>query len=426
LPSDRQHKQSFIKIREESDLSLEVVVLLIYGVFTLLFGLLLFKIHTGELPYNPDSTYGLFLVIVSFQVITMGKTPFGDLRRSWVLIILGMFTAIIGMATCFIPRYFTEIVRLLVGLVLFAGGIVLSLQLCLSEIKAKMWIKIGGILRQLTMACALVYGLTIILGLITLFKDIATSLQTAILLIFSGLSFFYLSWCIWKVARTYGPEKPDDPAGRRRSSEQSDLKGRLRLFQEASLALTPAMLILLGVLMTVLGLLLFPVSQGKLPFSPDGQLGLLLTIMAIQMMALGDTPIGHYTRSWSIIILGLVFAALGIVSCIVPGLLTGMIRIFLGLFNIMGGVVFLIQHFLPKLRGIRTPPEAPLVRKLAWTQIVLNSVSIAFGISMLLPGFVSGLVVAGLLVTNGLLLFILACLIQKVTSMQASREPQII
>ena len=68
-------------MREESDLSLEIVILLILGVFMLLFGLLLFKIHTGDLPYNPDSTYGLFLVIVSFQVITMGKTPFGDLRR---------------------------------------------------------------------------------------------------------------------------------------------------------------------------------------------------------------------------------------------------------------------------------------------------------------------------------------------------------
>jgi hypothetical protein len=71
----------YFKVRAESDLSLEVVILLILGVFMFLFGLLLFKINTGELPYTPDSTYGLFLVIVSFQVITMGKTPFGDLRR---------------------------------------------------------------------------------------------------------------------------------------------------------------------------------------------------------------------------------------------------------------------------------------------------------------------------------------------------------
>src|SRR5690554_3132624 len=83
--------------RAESDLSLEVVILLVFGVFMSLFGLLLLRIQTGELPYAPDSTYGLFLVIVSFQVITMGKTPFGDLRRSWAVILLGVGTAVVGM-----------------------------------------------------------------------------------------------------------------------------------------------------------------------------------------------------------------------------------------------------------------------------------------------------------------------------------------
>ncbi|MDY0042575.1 MAG: hypothetical protein RBS57_19875, partial [Desulforhabdus sp.] len=197
MPSDRQQQQSHAKVREESGLSLEVVILLIFGVFTLLFGLLLFKIHTGDLPYNRDSAYGLFLVLVSFQIITMGKTPFGDLRRSWALIIIGMCTAVFGMATCFIPGYFSELVRILVGTVLLAGGAALFMQLCISEKKAKAWIKIAGILRQLTVACAVVYALSIISGLVTLFPGVTSDPQTAILLIFYGISFFYLSWCIW-------------------------------------------------------------------------------------------------------------------------------------------------------------------------------------------------------------------------------------
>ncbi len=393
-----------------------------------LFGLLLFKIHTGDLPYNPNSTYGLFLVLVSFQVITMGKTPFGDLRRSWALIIIGMFTAIFGIATCFIPGYFTKFVRTLVGIILFAGGIVLFMQLCISEKKAKLWIKIAGILLwQLTIACALVYALSVILGITTLFSSVTTVPQTAILLIFYGISFFYLSWCIWKVRRAYGPEKPDDSVLSIVGPDRSNAKGRLRLFQEASLSLSLAILILLGILITFLGLLLFPVNLGLLPFSPDGQLGLMLTVMAIQMMALGDSPLGRYTRSWFMIIIGLVFAALGAVSCIVPGLLTGMLQIFLGLLNIMQGVAFFIKRFLPKLQGIRTPPETPMVippivRKLERTQMVLNSVIIAFGISMLLPGLVPGLVLAPILVMNGILLFTLASLMQKVTRRQASHS----
>jgi hypothetical protein len=431
VPSDRREKPSHARMREESDLSLEVIVLLIYGVGMLLFGLLLFKVHTGDLPYNPNSTYGLFLVLVSFQVITMGKTPFGDLRRSWALIITGMFTAIFGIATCFIPGYFTKFVRILVGIILFAGGIVLFMQLCISEKKAKLWIKIAGILWQLTIACALVYALSIILGIITLFSGVTTESQTAILLIFYGLSFFYLSWCIWKVTRTYGPEKPDDSGSSIGSPDWSDAKRRFKLFQEASLSLSLAILILLGILLTFLGLLLFPVSLGLLPFSPDGQLGLLLVIMAIQMMALGETPLGQYTRSWLMIIIGMVFVALGFVSCIVPGLLTGMLQIFLGLLNIMAGVVFFIKRFLSKLQGIKPPPETsvvipPIVKKLERTQMVLNSVVIAFGISMLLPGLVPGLVLAPILVMNGLLLFILASLLKKVTRMQAGGEPQVI
>lgn len=200
-------------MREESDLSLEVVILLVLGVFMLLFGLLLFRIHTGDLSYTPDSTYGLFLVILSLQIITMGKTPFGDLRRSWIVVIIGICTAILGMFACFIPGLLTALVRILVGIMLFVGGIALLLQLFISEEKAKKWMKISGILQQLTIACSLVYIMSVILGLITLIPGITTDPQTAVLLIIYGISFFYLSWCIQKVTILYPSEETENPAG---------------------------------------------------------------------------------------------------------------------------------------------------------------------------------------------------------------------
>jgi uncharacterized membrane protein HdeD (DUF308 family) len=407
---------------QESNLSLEVVILLIFGVFMLLFGLLLFEIHIGYLPYNKNSTYGLFLVLVSFQVITMGKTPFGDLRRSWALIVIGICTATLGMAACFIPGYLTEFIRVLVGILLFAGGISLLIQLFISKKKAKMWMKIGGIFQQLTIACGLVYALTVVTGLITLFPGFTTHPQTAILLIIYGTSFFYLSWCSWKIARSYPPEKPNDIALSIQDSDNAGSLRRFRFFRDATLPHSQAILILLGILLTFLGLLLFPVNLGVLPFSPDGQFGLLLTIMAIQMMALGDTPLGQYKRSCLMIIIGIVFAALGVVSCIVPGMLTGIIQILLGLLNIMAGAALLIKQFLPTVHEIRTHPKTPAIvppnlKKLTVTQTVIAIVSIAFGISMLVPGFVSGLLIAGILVINGLLLFILVSLLQKVTRM---------
>lgn len=210
---DSQQKQKTDStVRKESDLSLEVVILLVFGVFMFLFGLLLFGIHTGKLPYTPDSTYGLFLVLVSFQVITMGKTPFGDLRRSWMVIIIGICTAILGMIACFVPGLLTALVRILVGIMLFAGGIALLLQLFVSEGKARTWIKISGILRQLTVACAFVYAMSIVLGLVTLFPGVTTDPQTTVLLVIYGIGIFYLSWCIQRVTQLYPPKGAKNPA----------------------------------------------------------------------------------------------------------------------------------------------------------------------------------------------------------------------
>jgi len=192
-------------VRAESELSLEVVILIVFGVFMLLFGLLLFRIQTGELPYAPDSTYGLFLVIVSFQVITMGKTPFGDLRRSWAVIVLGVCTAIVGMVACFTPGLLAEPVRILVGILLSAGGVALLVQLFFSEDKARVWLKVPGALQHLTVACGLVYVVSIVLGIITLLPGITTDTVTAVFLVIYGVGFFYLSWSIQKAGRLYPP-----------------------------------------------------------------------------------------------------------------------------------------------------------------------------------------------------------------------------
>ena len=416
-------RKTLLRIRKEYNFSIEVVILMVFGVFMLIFGFLLFKIHTGALPYTPDSTYGLFLVIVSFQIITMGKTPFGDFRRSWTLIIIGICAAIIGMIACFVPGYLSGLVRILVGIILFAGGIALLVQLFASKEKAKIWMKVPGILLQVTIACGLVYAITIISGLITLIPCITTDPQTALVLIIYGISFFYLSWCIHNVSKVY-PEEPDAISKLDSNNNKSKL---FAFFQETSLHLAPAILLLLGVLLALLGILLFPVNLGLIPFSPDGQLGLLLVIIAVQMIALGSTPIGQYKRSWILILIGIVFVALGVTSCIVPGLLTNVLRIFLGILNILGGVLLLIKQFLPKLYETKNSSSEPVIvspieKILSFTQTLLNFVAILFGLTMLLPYLIPGLIMAGILVINGILLFLLAFLLQKITMITISGE----
>lgn len=411
---------SYSRLSAESDLSLEVVILIILGIFMLLFGVVLFKIITGELPYTPDSTYGLFLIIVSIQIITMGKTPLGDMRRSWALVIIGICTAIIGMTACFIPGTLTEIVRILVGLILFIGGLSLLLQLIFSKKKARYWIKISRLLQHLTFACGLVYCVGIILGLITLFPGITTNPETAVLLIIYGISILYLAWCVQKVAKVYPPEKAPE-------LNTTDSKRGFRFLQDASISLSMAVLIMVGVLLTLLGALLFPINQGVIPFSADGELGVLLVIMSIQMTALGETPMGEYKRSWLLVSIGIIFTALGAFSCIVPGILTGMLMIFLGVLNILGGVILLLKRFIPMLGEVRNPPSEPvsvppIIKKLMVTQTVLNFVAIAFGLSMLLPGLIPPMLVPWILIVNGLLLFVLGYILQQITNIQEDND----
>ncbi|WP_048114565.1 hypothetical protein [Methanoculleus sp. MH98A] len=191
--------------------------------------------------------------------------------------------------------------------------------------------------------------------------------------------------------------------------------GGTGLFKEASLPLSIAVVIPVGVLLVLLGLLLFPVNLGMLPFSPDGQLGLLLVIMAVQMLALGETPMGQYRRSRLLIGIGIAFAAIGIFSCIVPGILTGVIQVLLAILNIAGGAILLTKRFLPMLHAAAEPaPLPPILKRLLVTLTVLNVVAIAFGISMLLPGLVPGMVIAGIVVINGLLLFVLVSILLKI------------
>ena len=198
------------------------------------------------------------------------------------------------------------------------------------------------------------------------------------------------------------------------------LKPGLRFFREASIPLSIALVIPVGVLLVLLGLLLFPVNMGAIPFSPDGQLGLLLVIMAIQMLALGETPMGRYRRSHLLAAIGIAFASMVIFSCIVPGVLTDVIRVLLAILNIAGGAILLAKRFLPISQGAGNAAAAvpaslmPTFKRLTATQTVLNVVSISFGISMLLPGLIPGMVIAGIVVVNGLLLFALAAILMKV------------
>lgn len=212
LVQGQQKQKTYVKMREEADLSIEVVLLLVVGLFFFLLGLLLIGAFAGALLYSEDSTAGFILVLVSLYTITMGKTPLGDVRRSWFVVIIGVILGVLGTLSIFFPGgALSALVRILAALALAIGGIVLLVQLFTSEEKAKTWMKVGGILRQLTIALGVVYVLEIIVGVGSFVPIIKTNPLWALVVVIFGASFFYAAWCVQNANRQYRPEETKTP-----------------------------------------------------------------------------------------------------------------------------------------------------------------------------------------------------------------------
>ena len=396
-PDDRQT----VRI---SDLTLETVIILIFGIFMFLFGLLGFVIQTGTLPYNPDGAYGLILVLISLQIITLGKSPFGTYRRSWSLILLGIGIAAIGTIACFIPGLIGDGVRILVGILMTAGGIALILHLI--GVRAGTWVCSPGILRHLAVSCGLVYLMEILFGIVSLIPGIRPGSGTAILCTGFGISLFYLAWTLTRITRLYPRKIPGSVPGAS-GTQESD---RFFLFRDATLPTQIAVAILLGVIFILFSLLLVPVGQGIFPFSRDSQFGLLMVIMAFQVLALGKTPLGVYERSLPLMLIGLAVVSLGIYSCIIPGLITGWILIPLGAWSIItgsAGLTRLTLPYLPRTRG-HSGKADHTPKKLRVTVALLHLVTIFFGINLVCSGLIPGIAIPVILLFLGILFLLLA------------------
>jgi hypothetical protein len=388
------------RIFNKADLPLEVAILLIAGLMMLITGILLFPVSTGALPYYENGLYGLLLFIFALQIVTLGKTPFGDMSRSKPLIVIGVIIAAIGIVTCFIPDLLSQIPRILLFICFAPGGFLLLLQMFLSQEKLRTWVKYGGIFKHLIVGCGAVYVLSILIGLLILVQSMLTTAMIAVVGLVFGIAIIYLALVLRKIYLTY-PEAENTNPG------------------TVELSTDKMMLLITGVFMLLLGILLIPVNLSQLPFSGNAQLGLLMVIFAIQMLASGSTPIGPFPRNWLMIIFGLLFAALGIISSIIPGILVKPLTILIGVLNIIGGCITLVKTLLPRLKK---PPKSggqvpPILHKLFVTQLIMGFLSILFGSSMLVSHLLPGLIVGVVLFANGCVLMYLMSILLTLDKM---------
>lgn len=391
-------------ISREAKLPFEIVMLIIAAVIILITGAMLFPVYSGTLPYYENGLYGLLLIIFALQTITLGRTPFGDTPRSRLLLVVGLLIAIIGMVTSLIPISI-NFSRVLLFLCLGPGGLLLFLQMLFIKDKLKSWAKYGGIFRHLIFACSAVYILSMVIALLLWKQNLLTTPMTAVVILFFGTAVFYLAIVLGKIDRTY-PEAAKNPIG--------DIK----------LSIEQTMILFTSIFMIIIGVLLIPVNLGMLPFSSSAQLGILLVIFAIQMLAFGNTPIGPFPRTWPMIGLGILFAVLGAISCIIPGILVSVLTILVGILNILGGIIALTK-MLPKGSKQKTEPREPIppiLKKLFATQLTLNLLQILFGTSMLIPGIVPGMVIGVILAANGGVLSYLLSILVALDKMRSNME----
>jgi len=392
-----------VTMLKETDLPIEVVILLIAGMTMLITGILLFPVSAGTLPYYENGLYGLLLVIFALQMITLGKTPFGDVLRSKLLLAAGIMIAAVGIVTCFVPDLFIRISRMLLFVCLGPGGFLLLLQMCLDKRKLRAWLKYGGIFRHLILGCSLVYILSMFIAGLLLKQNLLTTPATAVAVLIYGAAILYLAGVLRKIYSAY-PEV-GKPSG-----------------NNLEFSTDQAMLLLMGVFMLLLGVLLIPVNLGLLPFSGSAQLGLLMVMFAVQMLASGSTPLGTFPRSRLLVLFGLLFAALGIISCIIPEILVPQLTVLVGVLNILGGILTLARIGISRLKKSAQPrrPAPPVLAKLFAAQLIMNLISIMFGISMLVAHLIPGLVIGVILAANGCVLLYLLHLLTLLESLQAS------
>jgi len=390
------------RLLEEADLHFDVVVLLIAGLALVITGLLLFPISVGFLPYYENGVYGLLLFLFGLQTVVLGRTPARDLKRSIPVIGSGVVIATAGILACFIPDVFTLLPRVLLIICLGLGGFLQLLQMLFSRDKLQAWIGYGGIFPALAVACGAVYVLSMFAGLLVWEKGLLSVKTTALSVLVYGAAILVLAALLQKIYRMY----PQTAA---------------RLDDTFGLTADKAMLFLTGIFMLILGVLLIPVTFGMLPFSGSAQLGLLMVLFSVQMLAFGSTPMGAFPRTWLVVLLGLLFAALGIISCVVPLILVPFLTLLIGLLNLAGGGAGLFKTVMPLMKNFKQKcPAVPILIKLTVTQIAMNLVSILFGTSMLVSGLLPGWVVGVILTANGAVLLYLMYLLVQIDRMRSA------
>lgn len=390
-----------MKLSEEVNISLEVIHLLASGLVLLVLGAVLFSVAHETLPYYQDGVYGLLLIFFGLQLQIIGKNPIRCVERSWSVLIPGIIITATGFITCFIPGIFGDISKILVIVIFGVGGILLLLQGFGSKGMSPFEKTSGdGEFSSLTLSCAAVYILMILVAVLVAMQVYLPGVLSTELLAGIALFFGIVLISIVVTVRNMYPLLPE-------SSIPTNTH---------CMALVTVMRMQYGIYMLVSGFLLILVYWGLLPWASSAQLGTLVVLLGVQALVAGNMMVLTFKRSGIVIIVGMVFVAVGSFVIIVPDILVTQMAVFISFFNIFGGFYLmytLIRDLIrPKpISEVSAPkPEGKdlylllLLLVLAFLTAILM---ILIGVAMLIIERIPGITFAIFLAGFGLTLFAL-------------------
>lgn len=385
------------RLLQKNSLPAEVVVLLLMGLMMLILGILLFPVYAGLLPYYEEGLFSLLIIVAALQILALGKSPLGDVRRGLPTIVFSTAVLVFGIVTCFIPEIFGDIPRLLLILFFGLGGAVQLVQMYRAREKERVRRAADPLLGRLAVLRVFVYSFSVIIGVILIFQSLITGLLMCAAVLGYGAAITALACVLRQVYGKYLPEEPNGPV---------------------TLSLGQVLMLLIAVFMVVLGILLIPVSLGLLPFAPSSQLGLLLVIFSMQMMLLGETPVGTFSRSHLVVGVGGLLWVMGVICCLIPDVLLVTATLLVAFVNIFGGALGLGRiAVMIRSAPVTDVPVPSFVVQMMILQIVMNVLTIVFGVSMLAASLLPGPVVGLVLALNGCVLLGLLFLLRKAERM---------
>lgn len=386
---------------QKKDIPITPLFMLLFGVFTLVEGILLVPIIMGYLPYDDAAARGMFLVVFAIMIAFLGVTPIGTFRHSWPLFFVGLALSLLGVLSFLIPTTFDNAAGVALGVILLSMGFVR-----LPFYLAKKSQEFSALPPVYTVFYYFMHLICVILGLSILLPEAFPRILSAILLIVLGAAQLTLGVISLRI-ETVRPGTI--PSATRLDNQKSS---------SVDIPLKNMIMLLLGVIMILMAAILFLGGIGIVVVDSSASSALFLFIIAMQIMLVGDTPVKSFAPSWPLVVLGILLATLSMVAAVVPGMLDSALGTAMGCTNLLSAVFGCARMW--KLFKATSGHRPRVVMETIVTGLALYLLLFVFGINLLFPGLIPGIVMLAVMVFAGVMMIRLVFLMRRIDALTSA------